>query len=154
MNSKLTKISPKWVVKFTYNEPITNFLIDLKGSEIFHQQYPVFKLQLARELMASKLGQFFHVEREKFSVEIRDPTGKEVPLASCLFILATSTELGVFKTLFFPQTGERLVLTALDEVWIKVLENVQEDQRLTLITNVAASLLTRPQSWSQIYLVY
>jgi hypothetical protein len=145
---------PKWVVKFTYEEPFTSLLIDLKYSDIFNKRYPVFKMELARELLDCKRRHYYHVKRDLHPVEIKDPTGKEVPEGSCLFIFATSMELGIFKALFIPQPEERFVLTALDEVWIKVIEEVPEAQRMTLITNVTASLIIKPENWSQIYLIY
>jgi hypothetical protein len=49
---------------------------------------------------------------------------------------------------------QRLVLVGIDEVWIKVLEQIEESQRLTTITNVAASFVNNPDMWSQVYLVY
>jgi len=68
--------------------------------------------------------------------------------------MGVSKDLGICKMLFFPQLEERLILVGLDEVWIKVLESMDESQRLTTLTNVAASFITNPGVWSQLYLLY
>jgi len=154
MSSDEEKKTLKWFVKFNYKEEYSNSLIDLKDTLLFDNKYPVFKMKLAEDLLNNKQGHFFRVRRADHPVEIRDPMGKSPPSDSCLLILGISQELGMVKMLFFPQPGERLVLVAIDEVWIKVVENVEESQRLTVLTNVAASMVTNPEAWSQVYLVY
>ena len=156
----------KWVVKFTYKEDFMNLLTDLKDTDIFDKRYPVFKMLLAEELLNSDNPHYFHIKRSEEETEIKDPMGETVPLGSCIFIMGISKDLGVCKMLLLPQPEnfdeeerpigdpQRLVLVAIDEVWIKVLEQIEESQRLTTITNVAASLVTNPDIWSQVYLVY
>jgi len=143
-----------------------NLLVDLKDTELFNKKYPVFKMLLAEELLNSENPHYFHIKRSEEETDIRDPTGKTVPLESCIFIMGISKDLGICKMLFFPQPKEfdeedrpiggpkRLVLVGLDEVWIKVLETIEDSQRLTTITNVAVSFITKPDIWSQVYLVY
>lgn len=154
MSSEKEKNPLKWVVKFTYEEEYSNLLIDLKDNPLFENKYPVFKMKLAEDLLNSKENYVFQVKRAENPVEIKDSLGRAPPPDSCLFILGISQELGLIKLLFFPQPDERLVLVALDEMWIKVIENLEESQRLTVLTNVAASMVTKPEAWSQVYLVY
>ena len=152
MNSQEDKPRLKWVIKF--KKEYVNLLTDLKDTPIFTEKYPVFKMQLAEEILSSKVNHYFHIKQEEASTEIKDPTGKTVPYDSCLFILGISKELGIIKLLFFPQSEGRLVLVGLDEVWIKVLEKIEESQRLTVLTNVVASFVTKKDVWNQIFLVY
>ncbi|MDD1776691.1 MAG: hypothetical protein LUQ65_00875, partial [Candidatus Helarchaeota archaeon] len=105
-------------------------------------------------LLNSKVAHYFHINRATQETEVRDVTGTPVPPGSCIFLMGVSKDLGVCKMLFFPQPDERLVLVALDEVWIKVLETMEESQRMTTLTNVAASFITNPDLWSQVYLLY
>ena len=154
MSSDEEKKVLRWLVEFKYKEKYSNILVDLKDTLLFDNKYPVFKMKLAEDLLNNKQSHFFRVRRADQPVEIKDPTGKSPPSDSCLFILGISQELGLVKMLFFPQPGERLVLVAIDEVWIKVVENVEESKRLTLLTNVVASMVTNPKAWNQVYLVY
>ncbi len=154
MSSDEAKSASKWLVKFKYKEDYSSLLVDLKDSPLFEKKYPVFKTKLAEDLLNSTQQHFFRVKRGDHSVEIKDPTGKSPPKDSCLFILGISQDLGIINLLFFPQPEGRLVLVAVDEVWIKVIEKVEDSQRLTVLTNVAASMVTKPDAWSQIYLVY
>ncbi|TFG05965.1 MAG: hypothetical protein EU536_00045 [Promethearchaeota archaeon] len=154
MVSDSIKSVPKWQIRFKHGEEISNILMDLQYSDIFQNKYPVFKMQLAHELMNSRANQFFHIKRADQPIEFRDPTGKEVPIDSCIFIYGVSSELGIIKLVLIPQTEKRLVLAALDEVWIKVLENIDPSQRMTVITNVVASFITKPATWNQVYLIY
>jgi len=154
LSAKKGKPALKWVVKFKFKEEYTNLLVDLKDTDLFNKKYPVFKILLAEELLNTKKANYFHVKRSEEETEIKDPTGNDVPLESCIFIMGIPKDLGICKMLFFPQEEERLVLAGLDEVWIKVLEEIEEAQRLTTITNVSASFITNSDMWSQIYLVY
>ncbi|NVM27424.1 MAG: hypothetical protein HWN65_01170 [Candidatus Helarchaeota archaeon] len=154
MSSDAEKPQLKWLVKFKFKEDYTNLLVDLKDTTLFDEKYPVFRMLLAREILASKVNHFFHVKREEYPTEIKDPSGKELPQDSCIFIFGVSTELGMLKALFLPQPEERLVLVGIDEVWINVLEKIQESQRLTVLTNVLASLVNKSDAWTQVYLVY
>ena len=154
MNSEDEKSAQKWLIKFKFKEEYTHLLIDLKYKPLFYNKYPVFKMRLARDILELSASNFFHVKREEQQTEIKDPSGKEVPIASCIFILGISKELGVIKLLFFPQPEERLVLAGLDEVWIKVLENIEEEKRMTVLTNVLATLVKKKEVWSQVYLIY
>lgn len=154
MSSEAEKPAQKWLIKFKFQEDYTNLLIDLKDKPLFNNKYPVFKMRLARDILDVTAANFFHVKREVQPTEIKDPSGKEVPMDSCIFILGISKELGIIKLLFFPQHEERLVLAGLDEVWITVLENVEQEQRMTVLTNVVASLVMKQEAWSQVYLVY
>ncbi len=147
-------MSLNWSIKFKFKEEHTASLVDLKNIDLFDYKYPVFKMLLARELLNSTSSNFFHVKRKEYTTEIIDPDGKEIPLDSCIFIFGISKELGMLKALFFPQPDERFVLAALDEVWITVLEKFDLAQRLTVLTNVIASLVTNQEAWSQVYLIY
>jgi len=142
-----------WVVTFHFKKEFVNLLVDLKDTTLFDNKYPVFKEILSKEILSNTASHYFHLKREENSTIIRDPAGKDIPLGSCLFILGTSKDLGIFKALFFPQAEQRLVLVGLEEVWIKVLENVEPSQRMTVLTNVAASL-TNSEAWNQVYLIY
>lgn len=166
LSAKKGKPTLKWVVKFTFKEDFTNSLVDLKGTDLFNKKYPVFKIVLAEELLNSNIPHYFYIKRSEQETDIKDPTGKTVPLGSCIYIMGLSKDLGICNMLFFPQPEEfdeeerpiggpqRLVLVGLDEVWIKVLEQIEESQRLTTITNVAASFVTTPDIWSQVYIIY
>jgi hypothetical protein len=153
MGINAEKPTLKWLVKFQFENEYTNFLVDLKDTPLFDKKYPVFKEILADEILNNAASHYFHLKRKDHSTIIRDPTGKDVPLGSCLFIFGISKDLGIFKALFFPQEEQRLVLVGLDEVWIKVLENIEPSERMTVITNVAVSL-TKSDVWSQVYLLY
>lgn len=154
MNTEKQRPYLKWVVKFKIKEEYLNVLVDLKDTNLFQKRYPVFKMKLAEDLLNSKVSQYFHIKREAQESEVRDVTGKSVPSGSCIFLMGVSKDLGICKMLFFPQPEERLVLVALEEVWIKVLETMEESQRMTTLINVAASFITNPDMWSQVYLLY
>ncbi len=144
----------KWQVNFEYQGEYKNFLMDLKDTTLFQNKYPVFKMLLAREILDTKQSHYFHVKGEDFPTEVKDPRGKSVPIDSCIFIFGISKELGMIKLLFLPQPEEKLVLCGLDEVWITVLERIEPSQRLTVLTNVIASLVMDQAAWSQVYLIY
>ena len=131
-----------------------NVLVDLKDTNLFQKKYPVFKMKLAEDLLNFKVSHYFHIKREAQNSDVKDVTGASVPLGSCIFLMGVSKDLGICKLLLFPQPEERLVLVALDEVWIKVLESMDESQRMVTLTNVAASFITNPGIWSQVYLLY
>ena len=154
MNAEKQRPYLKWVVKFKVREEYLNILVDLKDTNLFQKKYPVFKTKLAEDILNSKISHYFHIKREEQDTDIRDVTGRSVPAGSCIFLMGVSKDLGICKMLFFPQLEERLVLVGLDEVWIKVLESMDESQRLTTLTNVAASFITNPDMWSQLYLLY
>ena len=154
MNAEKQRPYLKWVVKFKVKEEYLNVLVDLKDTNLFQKKYPVFKTKLAEDILNSKISHYFHIKREEQDNDIRDVTGKSVPPGSCIFLMGVSKDLGICKMLFFPQLEERLILVGLDEVWIKVLESMDESQRLTTLTNVAASFITNPGVWSQLYLLY
>ncbi len=154
MNSNTPEVKLKWLVKFTFKEEHVNLLIDLKNTSLFNKKYPVFKMLLAREILASKCTHYFHVKRTDNATEIKDPMGKDLPPDSCIFILGISNELGILKTLLLPQPEERLVLVGLDEVWITVIEKIEASQRLTVLTNVLASLVNKTEAWNQVFIIY
>lgn len=154
MNAEKQRPYLKWVVKFKVKEEFLNVLVDLKDTNLFQKKYPVFKMKLADDLLSSKVSHYFHIKREEHDTDVKDTTGQSVPLGSCIFLMGVSKDLGICKMLFFPQPEERLVLVALDEVWIKVLESMDESQRMSTLTNVAASFITNPSLWSQVYLLY
>jgi hypothetical protein len=58
---------------------------------------------LAEELLNSEIPYYYHIKRSEKETDIRDPTGKAVPLESCIFIMGISKDLGIFKMLLFPQ---------------------------------------------------
>jgi len=111
-------------------------------------------MQLAHELLNSSEKHLLHVGREDESVEVKDPSGREAPLGSCLFIFGISENLGLISLIFFPQPEEKLVLVALDEAWALMLEKFSSAQRKAILTNVITSFLTNPEAWSQVYLIY
>ncbi len=154
MSTDVGKTPQKWSVTFYFKKRHDIELIDLKGTDIFDHKYPVFKMVLAHELMATKKSNFFHVKRDAYETEITDPKGVEIPMGSCVFIFGVSKELGMIKALFFPQSEERLVLAGVDEVWITVLDKIDTSQRLTVLTNLFASLVNNSEAWSIVYLIY
>jgi hypothetical protein len=154
MSTDSEKVLPKWHVTFNFQKRHDIDLIDLKETEIFDHKYPVFKMVLAHELMATKKPNFFHVKRDAYDTEITDPKGQAIPMGSCVFIFGVSKDLGMVKALFFPQPEERLVLAGIDEVWITVLDKIDESQRLTVLTNLFASFVNNSEAWSIVYLIY
>ena len=146
-------MSLKWSVEFKFKEIHSYFLKDLKETPLFEKKYPVFKVLLLDEILKKTAKHYHHIRRTENPSEIKDPTGKKVPQDSGIFIWGNSSEMGFLEALFFMQPDERLVLVGLDEIWIQVLEKYEAPQRLTVLTNILASLLNT-NLWDLVYLLY